>query len=79
MGVGGGLLMPACYLSNCFGQSIDDDGGLASAEAFYAELVGLVGVFCWVPEADDDAVAGKVGADALADGSGLGEGEGGQG
>ena len=33
-------------------------------------------VFGWVPEADDDAVEGKVGADALADGAGLGEGEG---
>lgn len=37
-----------------------------------------VGVF-WVPEADADAVFGQVGADALADGSGLREGEGWQG
>jgi len=79
VGVGGGFLVPVCYLTNRFGEGVDDDGGLADAEAFDAEVGGLVGVFGGVPEADDDAVAGKVGADALADGSGLGEGEGWQG
>ncbi len=37
------------------------------------------GVFGGVPKADDDAVVGKVRADALADGAGLREGEGRQG
>jgi hypothetical protein len=61
------------------GQGADNDVGFAAAEAFDGELGGLVGVFGWVPEADDDAVVGEMRADALTDGSGLGEGEGGQG
>ena len=73
------MLAPKCDLPEGLSESVNNDGGFAAAEALDAKVVGLIGVFGGVPEADDDAVLGKVGADALADGSGLGEGEGWQG
>lgn len=74
VGIAGGL-GPVGDLLEGLGQGVDDDGGFAAAEAFNGEFGGLVGVFGWVPETDDDAVVGEMGADALTDGSGLGEGE----
>ena len=57
---GGGRLMPMCDLPDSLSQGVDDDGGSAVAEAFDGEVVGLLGTFNGVPEADDDAVVGKV-------------------
>ena len=62
---------PVCDLLECLGEGVDDDGGFAVAEALDEEFRGLVGIFGWAPEADDNAVVGQVGADALADGAGL--------
>jgi len=59
------------------GEGVDDDVGFAAAKALDGEL-GLVGVFSGVPEANDDAVVGQVRPNALTDGAGLGEGEGGK-
>jgi hypothetical protein len=77
VGIAGGL-RPVGDLLQGLGQGAHDDVGFAAAEAFDGELGGLVGVFSWVPEADDDAVVGEMRADALTDRSGLGEGEGGK-
>ncbi len=74
--LGGGLLGPVEDLAQGLGQGVDDYCGFACSEALDGEFGGLVGVFAGVPKADDDAVVGEVVADALADGSGLGEGEG---
>lgn len=71
-----GLLAPLGDLLKGLGERIDDGGGFAWAEALEGDVGGLVGFFGCVPEADDDAVVREVGADALADGSCLGEGEG---
>ena len=71
--------MPLGDLLEGLGESVDDDGGFAAAEALDGVFGGLVGIFGGVPETDDDAVVGKVRADALADGAGLREGEGRQG
>lgn len=65
------LLLPLFYLLQGLGEGADYGGGAALAEA----LEGLVGVVGGVPEAYADAVFGQVRADALADGSGLCEGE----
>ena len=59
-GISGGLLVPVCDLPDGLGEGVDDDGGSAAAEALDGEVGGLVGVFGGVPEADDDAVVGKV-------------------
>ena len=79
MGVADGLSMPLRDMPDGLSEGVDDDGGFAVAEALDGEVVGLVGVVGGVPKADDDAVVGKVRADTLADGAGLGEGEGRQG
>ena len=75
-GASGGLLAPESDLPEGLSESVDDDGGLAVAEALYGEVGSLFGVVGGVPQADHDAVVGQVQADALADGAGLGEGEG---
>ncbi len=59
-GAGGGLLMPVCDLPDGLGQSVDDHGGSAVAEALDREVVGLIRIFDGVPQADHDAVVGKV-------------------
>ena len=72
-----GLLeMPVRDLLECLGEGGDDDVGFAAAEAFDELFGGLVGIVGGVPEADDDAVVRQMRTDALADGAGLGEGEG---
>ena len=76
-GIGSGL-GPAGDLYEGLGEGVDDDVGFSAAEAFDGEFGGF-GIFGGIPEADDDAVVGHVGADALAEGSGLREGEGRQG
>ena len=68
--------MPLSDLLKGLVQGVDDNIGFAAAEALDGLLSGLVEVVCGVPEADDDAVIGKVCADALADGAGLREGKG---
>jgi hypothetical protein len=78
-GASGGLLAPESDLPEGLGESVDDDGGLAVAEALDGEVGGLFGVVGGVPQADDDAIVGQMQADALADGAGLGEGKGGEG
>ena len=65
------LVVPVGDLLKGLGEGVDDDVGFAAAEALDGLFGGLVGVVGGVPEADDDAVVGKVRADALADGSGL--------
>ncbi len=70
------LLMPLRDLLEGLGECVDDDGGFAAAEAFDGLLGGLVGIVGGVPEANDDAVFRQVRTNALADGAGLGEGEG---
>lgn len=70
------LVVPLRDLVEGLGQGVDDYVGSAAAEALDGLLDGLVEVVGGVPEADDDAIVGQVGADALADGSGLREGEG---
>jgi hypothetical protein len=72
-----GGLGPIGDLPDGLGEGDNDDVGSAVAEALDGEFGGLVGVFGRVPKADDDAVVGQMGADALADGAGLREGEGG--
>ena len=72
-------LGPVGDLLQSLGEGVDDDVGLADAEALDGQLGSLFGVFGTVPQADDDAVVGQVRANALADGSGLREGEGRQG
>lgn len=67
---------PVSDLLEGLGEGVDDHVGFAAAEAFDREVGGLVGIVGGVPQADDDAVVGKVRADALADGAGLREGEG---
>ena len=64
-------------LLESLGEGVDDDVGFPAAKALDGEL-GLVGVFSGVPEANDDAVVGQVRPNALTDGAGLGEGEGGK-
>ena len=70
------MLAPLSDLLKCLSESGDDESWSAVAEALDGEVGGLVGIFGGVPQADDDAVVGQVQADALADGAGLGEGEG---
>ena len=70
--------MPVIDLFEGLGEGVDDDSGSSVAEALDGEVGGLVGIVGGVPETDDDAIVGKVGADALADGPGLGESKRGQ-
>ena len=76
-GIAGGLLMPTHDLPEGLGHGVDDDGRFAAAKPFYGELGGLIGVFGGAPKANDDTVVREVRTDALADGAGLLEGEGG--
>ena len=68
--------MPVCDLPDGLSEGVDDDRGSAVAEALDGEIVGLIWIFSWIPKPDNDAVLGKVRADALTDGAGLGESEG---
>lgn len=74
-----GRLGPVGDLLEGLGEGVDDDVGLAVAEAFDGQLGSLFGIFGSVPQANDDAVVGKVRTNALTDGAGLREGEGRQG
>jgi hypothetical protein len=65
------LVVPVGYLLKGLSEGVDDDVWFAAAEAFDGLFGGLVGVVGGVPEADEDAVVGKMRADALADGPGL--------
>ena len=74
--ISGGLHMPVIDLLEGLGEGVDDQSGSSIAEALDGEVGGLLRIVGSVPETDDDAVVGQVQADALADGAGLGEGEG---
>ena len=69
-------MAPEGDLAEGLSESVDDDGGLAVAEALDGEIGSLFGVVGGVPQADDDAIVGQMQADALADGARLREGEG---
>ena len=70
-GIAGGLLLPVADLLEGLGEGVDDDIGLAVAETLDGEVRSLLRIVRDVPESDDDAVVGKVRADAMADGAGL--------
>lgn len=71
VGIAGGLLLPMGDLLESLGERVDDDIGPAVAETLDSEVRGLLRIVRDVPESDDDAVIGKVRADAMADGAGL--------
>lgn len=71
--------MPVIDLFEGLGEGVDDDGRSTVTEALDGEIGGLLGIVGCVPQTDDDAVVRKMRANALTDGPGLGEGEGGQG
>ena len=48
-GASGGLLAPEGDLPDGLGESVDDDGGFADAEALDGEVGGLVWIFGCVP------------------------------